>query len=226
MKAKLVVFSGLLVICAPLQAQLKDSFEVVSARTSLPSPIRNSTAIAAQQAAPELLISQKRYAEAIQAYRNRILQWRSSGDQAVLEQACTGLFRAQTLSLKSKPQESEYAACPAATMARLFGRVDRDPEFITYPVFEPSQGWLNIADPGVIYRVSVRFQIDENGRAGKFSFPVSEGYYLQTPVIQALKRARFLPAIKNGSRVASTENQIDISFCLERGVRCGSADNS
>ena len=95
MKAKLVVFSGLLVICAPLQAQLKDSFEVVSARTSLPSPIRNSTAIAAQQAAPELLISQKRYAEAIQAYRNRISQWRNGGDQAVLEQACTGLFRAR-----------------------------------------------------------------------------------------------------------------------------------
>jgi hypothetical protein len=226
MKAKPVGLFGLLVLCAPLQAQLKDSFEVVSARTSLPSPTRNSTAIAAQQAAPELLISQKRYAEAIQAYRSRISLWRNGNNQAGLEQACTGLFRAQTLSLKSKPRESDYADCPAATMARLFGRIDRAPEYITYPVFEPPQGWLNIADPGVIYRVSVRFQIDENGRAGKFTFPVSEGYYLQTPVIRALQQARFLPAIRNGIRAASTENQIDISFCLQRGVPCGSTGSS
>lgn len=42
-------------------AQLKDRFEVVSARTSLPSPIENGTASAEKRVNPELLIAERRY---------------------------------------------------------------------------------------------------------------------------------------------------------------------
>ena len=43
-------------------AQLKDRFEVVSARTSLPSPIENASASAEKRVNPELLIAHQHFA--------------------------------------------------------------------------------------------------------------------------------------------------------------------
>ena len=56
MRTSLFVAATLLVATVNAAAQLKDSFEVVSARTSLPSPIENSTAASVKRVNPELLI--------------------------------------------------------------------------------------------------------------------------------------------------------------------------
>ncbi len=222
MKHMLFTAAALLAVTPAAQAQLQDRFEVISARTSLPSPIRNSKTIAEARQSPELLISQKRYLEAITQYRLRVDETKQQNDIAGLESACTGLYRAQSLSLSKKPSEAEFSACPAPLVARLFGGVDREPMYLSYPVLEPSTGWLNTADPGTTYRVVVNFDISENGKARNFEFPVAEGYYLQMPVILALKNTRFLPALKDGQPVASQGNRIEVTFCLERGEHCES----
>jgi hypothetical protein len=56
MRMKLLAALILLAAGLPVEAQLKDRFEVVSARTSLPSPIENSTAASVKRVNPELLI--------------------------------------------------------------------------------------------------------------------------------------------------------------------------
>ena len=96
--------------------------------------------------------------------------------------------------------------------------------FLTNPAFSPPTSWVNTAEPGVAYKVQVHFDIDEKGRAKNFSFPLSEGHYLQFPVITALRDARYLPAIKNQVPVKTSNNMVQIVFCLERGKTCDSLD--
>ena len=71
MRTSLFVAATLMVASLNTAAQLKDSFEVVSARTSLPSPIENDSANAVKRANPELLIAERRYREAASVYRDR-----------------------------------------------------------------------------------------------------------------------------------------------------------
>jgi len=47
-----------------------------------------------------------------------------------------------------------------------------------------------------------------------------EGYYLSYPVLSALKQSKYLPAVKYGKPVRRSNNFIQVTFCLERGVRC------
>jgi Gram-negative bacterial TonB protein C-terminal len=201
-------------------AQLKDRFEVVSARTSLPSPIENGTASAEKRVNPELLIAERRYREATAVYTSQIQRAHDLNDMKQLNQACMGLFRTLSLSKSMDSSPDAFALCRSEELDALFARADRNPMFLTYPVFAPSPSWINTADPGRVYTVKVRFDIDESGRAKNFDFLQHEGYYLSYPVLSALKQTKYLPAVKDGKPVRSSDNLIQVTFCLERGKRC------
>ena len=96
----------------------------------------------------------------------------------------------------------------------------KEPMFLTNPIFQTPISWVNTADPGKVYTVQVRFDIDESGRAENFDFVQREGYYLSYPVLSALKQSKYLPAVKDGKPVRSSGNLIEVTFCLERGKRC------
>ncbi len=221
MNAKHLAWAVLLLgFSAPSGAQLSDSFEVISARTSLPPVIQNDASDIALSKNPEVLITQRRYKEAAAHYSRQISDSHLSGDGKKLEAGCYGLFRALTLSNKLDDYPDAFNECQPDTVDLLFGKIDRPPMFLTNPQFSPPTSWLNTADPGVVYKVQVNFDIDENGRAKNFSFPMSEGYYLQFPVISALRDARYLPAIQNKMPVKSSRNVVQVVFCLERGKTC------
>ncbi len=211
-----------LLFSASLHAQLTDSFEVISARTSLPSPIQNNASDKALSQNPEVLITQRRYKEAASYYSRQISDNHLTVDSKKLEAGCYGLFRVLSLSNKLDDYPDAFNECQPSTIDLLFGKVDRPPMFLTNPEFSPPTSWLNTAEPGVFYTVQVNFDIDEKGKAKNFSFPMSEGYYLQFPVISALRDVRYLPAIKNQKPVKTSNNFIQVVFCLERGEQCKS----
>ena len=223
MRMKLLAVLILLAAGLPVEAQLKDRFEVVSARTSLPSSIENSTAVALKRVNPELLIAERRYREASAVYTTQIQRAHDQNDMKQLNQACMGLFRTLSLSKSLDSNPDAFSLCRSEELDALFAHVNRNPMFLTYPVFEPSLSWINTADPGRTYNVQVRFDINEYGRAENFDFLQHEGYYLSYPVLSALKQSKYLPAVKDGKPVRSTNNFIQVTFCLERGVRCEAA---
>jgi hypothetical protein len=214
----------LLGFSSPLPAQLAERFEVVSARTSLPPQIKNDANDRALASEPEILISQRRFKEAATIYAKRVVAGKSSGDSVLLDRSCVGLFRTVALMKAFDRYGDSFRDCRPQIIDSLSGKVDRPAMLLTNPVFLPSSGWINTADPGVNYRLQVTFDIDENGKAGNFDFPVSEGYYLRYSVISALKETRFLPAMKNREQTASADNVVDVVFCLERGSVCSTGD--
>lgn len=225
MRTSLFIAATLMVASFNTAAQLKDRFEVVSARTNLPSPIENGTAASVKRVNPELLIAERRYREATAVYTTQIQRAHDQNDMKQLNQACMGLFRTLSLSKSLDSNPDAFSLCRSEELDALFAHVDRNPMFLTYPVFEPSLSWINTADPGRIYNVQVRFDIDETGRAKNFDFLQHEGYYLSYPVLSALKQSKYLPAVKDGKPVRSTDNLIQVTFCLERGKRCEESGN-
>lgn len=220
MRMKLCVVLVLSMACVSAQAQLKDRFEVISATTNLPSPIENGNAAAAKRASPELLISERRYREAAAIYRAQIGRFHDLNDMKQLDQSCQGLYRALRLSNALDASPDAFELCRSEELDKLFARADREPMFLTNPIFQTPISWVNTADPGKIYNVEVRFDINETGRAENFDFVQREGYYLSYPVLSALKRSKYLPAVKDGKPVRRTNNFIQVTFCLERGTRC------
>ena len=207
---------------APCLAQLNDAFEVVSeARTGKPARMTSNVDRQDQQANPELLISLGRYHDAAEAYGNQIDRFRTDGDQAGLDRACSGLLRAQHLSHTLGADPDRTALCRAEVTDPLLSKADREPLFITYPAFNPPVGWLKTAQPGYRYAVSVEFDINEFGRAENFVFDAKNSYYLKFPVLDALKKARYLPAVQDGKPVKRSKNVVEVTFCLERGADCG-----
>lgn len=220
MRTHLLAAATLMAASFTAGAQLKDSFEVVSARTSLPSPIENSSAAAEKRANPELLVSERRYREAASVYRAQIRHYHDLKDMTHLDQACHGLYRALFLSDALDADPDAFELCRSEELDKLFARADREPMFLTNPIFQIPISWVNTADPGKVYTVQVRFDIDESGRAENFDFLKHEGYYLSYPVLSALKQSKYLPAVKAGKPVRSSDNFIQVTFCLERGKRC------
>jgi hypothetical protein len=220
MRTSLFVAATLMVASFTTAAQLKDSFEVVSARTSLPSPIENDSANAVKRANPELLVSERRYREAASVYRAQIRHYHDLNDMKPLDQACQGLYRALHLSAALDANPDAFEFCRSEELDKLFARADREPMFLTNPIFQTPISWVNTADPGRIYNVQVRFDISETGRAENFDFVQREGYYLSYPVLSALKQSKYLPAVRDGKPVRSTDNLIQVTFCLDRGKRC------
>jgi len=220
MRTSLFVAATLMVASLNTAAQLKDSFEVVSARTSLPSPIENDSANAVKRANPELLIAERRYREAASVYRAQIRRYHDLNDMKPLDQACQGLYRVLHLSAALDANPDAFELCRSEELDKLFARTDREPMFLTNPIFQTPISWVNTADPGRLYNVQVRFDISETGRAENFDFVQREGYYLSYPVLSALKQSKYLPAVKYGKPVRRSNNFIQVTFCLERGVRC------
>jgi len=220
MRTSLFVAATLMVASLNTAAQLKDSFEVVSARTSLPSPIENDSANAVKRANPELLIAERRYREAASVYRAQIRRYHDLNDMKPLDQACQGLYRVLHLSAALDANPDAFELCRSEELDKLFARTDREPMFLTNPIFQTLISWVNTADPGRLYNVQVRFDISETGRAENFDFVQREGYYLSYPVLSALKQSKYLPAVKDGKPVRRSNNFIQVTFCLERGVRC------
>lgn len=220
MRTSLFVAATLMVASLNTAAQLKDSFEVVSARTSLPSPIENDSANAVKRANPELLIAERRYREAASVYRAQIRHYHDLNDMKPLDQACQGLYRVLHLSAALDANPDAFELCRSEELDKLFARTDREPMFLTNPIFQTPISWVNTADPGRLYNVQVRFDISETGRAENFDFVQREGYYLSYPVLSALKQSKYLPAMKDGKPVRRSNNFIQVTFCLERGVRC------
>lgn len=201
-------------------AQLKDRFEVVSASTGLPSAVENRNASAEKRANPELLVSERRYREAASVYRAQIRHFHDLNDIKRLDQACQGLYRVLHLSAALDAEPDAFELCRSEELDKLFARADREPMFLTNPIFQTPISWVNTADPGRVYSVGVRFDISETGRAENFDFVQREGYYLSYPVLSALRRSKYLPAVKDGRPVRSSNNFIQVTFCLERGARC------
>lgn len=220
MRTSLFVAATLMVASLNTAAQLKDSFEVVSARTSLPSPIENDSANAVKRANPELLIAERRYREAASVYRAQIRHYHDLNDMKPLDQACQGLYRVLHLSAALDANPDAFELCRSEELDKLFARTDREPMFLTNPIFQTPISWVNTADPDRLYNVQVRFDISETGRAENFDFVQREGYYLSYPVLSALKQSKYLPAVKDGKPVRRSNNFIQVTFCLERGVRC------
>lgn len=220
MRTSQFVAATLMVASLNTAAQLKDSFEVVSARTSLPSPIENDSANAVKRANPELLIAERRYREAASIYRAQIRHYHDLNDMKPLDQACQGLYRVLHLSAALDANPDAFELCRSEELDKLFARTDREPMFLTNPIFQTPISWVNTADPGRLYNVQVRFDISETGRAENFDFVQREGYYLSYPVLSALKQSKYLPAVKDGKPVRRSNNFIQVTFCLERGVRC------
>lgn len=220
MRTSLFVAATLMVASLNTAAQLKDSFEVVSARTSLPSPIENDSANAVKRANPELLIAERRYREAASVYRAQIRRYHDLNDMKPLDQACQGLYRVLHLSAALDANPDAFELCRSEELDKLFARTDREPMFLTNPIFQTPISWVNTADPGRLYNVQVRFDISETRRAENFDFVQREGYYLSYPVLSALKQSKYLPAVKDGKPVRRSNNFIQVTFCLERGVRC------
>jgi len=201
------------------QAQLAESFKVVS----VPGQATHSDneAYLSEQCAPaDLLMFQGCFGEAAAAYNVQLEKFIKEGNQAGIDRACTGLYRAQLLSKTTGLYADSLAKCRPETIDPLLGKADSEPMFITHPVFEPDPQWLDSAIPGVDYKVTVQFDIDEFGRADNFDFDADDKSMLRYPVFQSLKNARYLPGVREGKPVKKSKNVVEVIFCLDRGSTC------
>ena len=201
------------------QAQLAESFKVVS----VPGQATHSDneAYLSEQCAPaDLLMFQGCFGEAAAAYNVQLEKFIKEGNQAGIDRACTGLYRAQLLSKTTGLYADSLAKCRPEIIDPLLGKADSEPMFITHPVFEPDPQWLDSAIPGVNYKVTVQFDIDEFGRADNFDFNADDKSLLSYPVFQSLKNARYLPGVEGGKPVKKSKNVVEVIFCLDRGSTC------
>ncbi len=208
-----VGFSG----AAP--AQLAESFKVISV-PGQPASVGNSVYVAEQCTEADLLMTQGCYSEAAAAYSRLIDQFTLENNQAGLDRACSGLYRAQLLAKTTGLYADSLAKCRPETIDPLLGKADGEPMFITRPVFKPDPQWLDSAVPGVNYKVTAQFDIDEFGRADNFNFNADDKNLLRYPVFQALKNARYLPGVQEGKPVKKSKNVVEVIFCLDRGTTC------
>ncbi len=201
------------------QAQLAESFTVISCRAR-PRHTDNEAYLSEQCAPADLLMFQGCFGEAAAAYNVQLEKFIKEGNQAGIDRACTGLYRAQLLSKTTGLYADSLAKCRPEIIDPLLGKADGEPMFITHPVFEPDPQWLDSAIPGVNYKVTVQFDIDEFGRADNFDFNADDKALLRYPVFQSLKNARYLPGVQEGKPVKKSKNVVEVIFCLDRGTSC------
>lgn len=220
MRSKSSTYAFLLIgFCNPLYAQLSENFVVIS---PVPEP-KTSQAVSNQAIscnAADLLMAMGCYREAVDMYRLLIDQYANQQDTINLDRACTGLYRAQLLLKSETADSNQFAKCRPEIIDSLMGKTSWDPMFITQPEFKPDLTWLNTATPGELYKVTVQFDVDEYGNADNFDFDADDKMYLRYPVIDSLKKTRFLPAIKNGKAIKKSKNIVEVVFCLDRGSSC------
>jgi hypothetical protein len=210
----------ILVFCQPVFAQMKESIDV-RISTDQKIDIENEQYIASACAEAELLLFQGCFGEAANAFSGQILRFSAEKNQAGLDRACKGLFRAQFLSKQIGLHDEALSLCRPDIVDPLLSKAELEPMFVTKPVFKPSESWLNTATPGNAYKVFVEFDIDEFGKADNFVFDGNIGYYLKFPVLDALKKANYLPAMQDGKPVKRSKNVVEVTFCLDRQTSCG-----
>lgn len=210
----------ILAVCQPAFAQMKESIEV---RISTDQKINNDNEqyIANACAEAELLLLQGCFGEAAAAFSDQVLRFSAEKNQAGLDRACTGLFRAQFLSKQAGLHDEALSLCRPEIVDPLLSKAELEPMFVTKPVFKPSENWMNSAVPGNVYKVFVEFDIDEFGKADNFVFESNVGYFLKFPVLDALKKANYLPAMQDGKPVKRSKNVVEVTFCLDRQTSCG-----
>lgn len=207
-------------VCQPVVAQMKESIDVrVSSNQIINDESEQHIADACAEA--ELLMWQGCFGEAAAAFSDQILRFSAEKNQAGLDRACAGLFRAQYLSKQAGLHDQSLSLCRPEIVDPLLSKAELEPMFVTKPVFKPSEIWLDSAVPGKPYRVFIEFDIDEFGRADNFVFDAKDSYYLKFPIIDALKNLRYLPAMQDGKPVKRSKNVVEVIFCLERGADCG-----
>lgn len=210
----------ILAACQPVFAQMKESIDV---RISTDQKINNENEqyIASACAEAELLMWQGCFGEAAAAFSDQVLRFSAEENQAGLDRACAGLFRAQFLSKQAGLHDETLSLCRSEIVDPLLSKAELEPMFVTKPVFKPSENWLYSAVPGNPYKVSVEFDIDEFGKADNFVFDANIGYFLKFPVLDALKKANYLPAMQDGKPVKRSKNVVEVTFCLDRQTSCG-----
>lgn len=214
------VFIVLLVwLSSPVKAQLIDSYTVIGDGTTLSAASSISNSSISCQAA-EQLAAQGCGLEAAIMFSELIVQANFLQDTTNLDRACAGLYRTQFLAKVDKQYIEKLQLCRPAFLATLNTGHELEPMFITPPTFLPSQQWLQNATPGTIYKVSVLFDIDEFGNSSNFDFDADDKFLLRYPIIDRLKEARYLPAVKNGKAVKKSKNLVEVVFCLDIGKTC------
>lgn len=201
------------------KAQLVNSFNVISDGKSQSAMSSDTNQVISCEAA-ELLVVQGCSLEAAIMYSELITQYHFLNDSANLDRACAGLFRTQYLTTIDSQYTDTLKLCHPEIIASLSNKSDWDPMFVTKPNFTPSEQWLNNATPGIAYKVSVQFDIDEWGKPNNFNFNADDKYLLRYPVIESLKKAYYLPATKDGQAIKKSKNIVEVVFCLDRGSTC------
>ncbi|MBP6533941.1 MAG: hypothetical protein KA218_02675 [Arenimonas sp.] len=204
---------------AAAPAQLAESFTIISAPGQA-AAAGIEAYLGEQCAAADLLLLQGCFGEAAAAYNVQLEKFIQEGNQAGIDRACSGLYRAQLLAKSTGLYADSLARCRPEIIDPLLGKADGEPMFITHPVFEPNPQWLDSAVPGVNYKVTAQFDIDEFGRADNFNFNADDKNLLRYPVFQALKNARYLPGVQEGKPVKKSKNVVEVIFCLDRGTTC------
>ena len=216
------LIAALLLLSAwqPACAQLNESIQIrIPAEPGIAPG--NDDSIAAACAEAELLLMQGCYGEAAAAFSTQIRRFSIENNQAGLDRACAGLFRARLLSGQTSLYNEALSLCRPEIVDPLLQQPYLEPMFITHPAIAPPADWLKNAKPGFPYTVSVEFDIDEFGKADNFVFDAKQSYYLRFPVLDALKNTRYLPAMQDGKPVKRSKNVVEVTFCLQREADCG-----
>ena len=206
-------FSGM------LKAQLNEKFKVTTTGSSA-SEMQNNSQQPISCEAAEKLVLQGCHLEAAIMFSELIEHFHFLNDTTNLDRACEGLYRTQLITKIESQYTNQLALCRSEVLTSLSEKSDWEPMFVTQPIFKSNEQWLNSATPGVAYKVSVQFDIDEWGKPNNFNFDADDKFLLRYPIIEGLSNAYYLPATKNGKAIKKSKNIVEIVFCLDRGTTC------
>jgi hypothetical protein len=209
----------LLLFSATGQAQMAERIQIISTPDN-PDTAEQQASVNEQCAAADLLMLQGCFSEAAAAFHVQLEKFLLAGNQAGIDRACAGLYRARLLAKTPALYAATLAKCRPEIIDPLLGKADGEPMLITHPVITPDPQWLESAVPGVNYTVTTRFDIDEFGRPGNFDFNADDTLLLRSPVLRSLKNARYLPGVREGAPVKKSKNVVEVVFCLDRGSTC------
>ena len=201
-----------------LKAQLNERFEVTTSPSAF--EMQNKTHQPISCEAAEKLVLDGCSLEAAIIFSDLIVHYHFLKDTSNLDKACEGLYRTQLLTHVDSKYSSKLSLCRPEIIASLSEKGDWEPMFVTRPIFESNDQWLSSATPGVAYKVTVQFDIDEWGKPYNFDFNADDKFLLRYPIIERLKNIRYLPAFQNGEAVKRSKNYIEVVYCLDRGTSC------
>ena len=202
-----------------LKAQLNERFEVTQTGPGT-QDIQNNSQQPISCEAAEKLVLEGCSLEAAIMFSDLIVHYHFLKDTSNLDRACEGLYRTQFLTNIDSKYINKLTLCRPEVLDSLSEKSDWEPMFVTRPIFGANDQWLSSATPGVAYKVTVQFDIDEWGKPNNFNFDADDKFLLRYPIIERLKGLRFLPAVKDGKAVKKSKNYVEVVYCLDRGSSC------